>query len=180
MLICTTKLALSLARPSFPRKSGECGATQAWFREHHEWDLHLTELEIPHSSAWFGKSLGELALRSKFGCFVVGVVRQGYPIANLGPDTALFPSDTLLLLGTRDRAQKVRRYLDTAEIDENKADILDEIRLESIEVAAGSRLVDQSLGELEIPRYSGGTNRRRRTWGSPDPSSWTVPNLTGW
>jgi len=60
-----------------------------------------------------------------------------------------------LLLGTRDRAQKVRRYLDTAEIDENKADILDEIRLESIEVAAGSRLVDQSLGELEIPRYSG-------------------------
>ena len=128
---------------------------QAWFREHHEWDLHLIELEIPHSSAWFGKSLGELAFRSKFGCFVVGVVRQGYPIADLGPDTALFPSDTLLLLGTRDRAQKVRRYFDTAEIDENKADILDEIRLESIEVAAGSRLVDQSLGELEIPRYSG-------------------------
>jgi K+:H+ antiporter len=103
----------------------------------------------------FGKSLGELALRSKFGCFAVGVVRQGYPIANLGPDTALFPSDTVLLLGTRDQAQKVRRYFDAVEIDENKADILDEIRLESVEVAAGSRLVDQSLGELEIPRYSG-------------------------
>ncbi|MGA8659885.1 MAG: cation:proton antiporter [Chthoniobacterales bacterium] len=128
---------------------------QAWLREHHEWDLHLTELEIPHSSALFGKSLGELALRSKFGCFAVGVVRQGYPIANLGPDTALFPSDTVLLLGTREQAQKVRRYFDTVEIDENKADILDEIRLESIEVAAGSRLVDQSLGELEIPRHSG-------------------------
>jgi CPA2 family monovalent cation:H+ antiporter-2 len=128
---------------------------QAWFREHHEWDLHLAELEIPHSSAWFSQSLGELALRSKFGCFVVGVVRQGYPIANLGSDTALFPGDTLLLLGKRDQAQKVRRYLESADVDENKADILDEIRLESIEVAPGSRLVEQSLGELEIPRYTG-------------------------
>ena len=128
---------------------------QAWLREHREWDLHLTELEIPHSSAWFGKSLGELALRSKFGCFAVGVVRQGYPIADLGPDTALFPADTLLLLGTRNQAQKVRRYFDAVEIDESKADILDEIRLESIEVATGSRLVDQSLGEVEIPRHCG-------------------------
>jgi CPA2 family monovalent cation:H+ antiporter-2 len=128
---------------------------QAWFREHHEWDLRLAELEVPHSSAWFSKSLGELALRSKFGCFVVGVVRQGYPIANLGSETALFPGDTLLLLGKRDQASKVRRYLESAEIDENKADILDEIRLESIEVAPGSHLVDQSLGELEIPRYTG-------------------------
>jgi CPA2 family monovalent cation:H+ antiporter-2 len=128
---------------------------QAWLREHREWDLHLTELEVPHSSAWFGKSLGELALSSKFGCFVVGVVRQGYPIADLGPDTALFPGDTLLLLGTRDQAQKVRRYFDVVEIDESKADILDEIRLESIEVAPGSSLVDQSLARWRYPATVG-------------------------
>ena len=126
-----------------------------WLKDHQEWDLSLSEIRVPDSEVWFGKSLGDLSLRSQFGCSVVGVERQGYPVPSPGPDTELYPSDVLLVLGTEHQIQHVRAFFDSGPNNTEKADLLDEIRLESIEVREGSRLAGNALAELEIPRHTG-------------------------
>jgi monovalent cation:H+ antiporter-2, CPA2 family len=126
-----------------------------WLKEHQEWDLSLSEIRVPDSEAWFGKSLGDLALRSQFGCSVVGVERRGYPVPSPRPDTELFPGDVLLVLGTPNQTEQVRAFFDSSPLRTEKVDLLDEIRLESMEIPDGSRLVGNALAELEIPRQTG-------------------------
>ena len=126
-----------------------------WLKDHQEWDLNLSEIRIPDSEVWFGKSLGDLSLRSQFGCSVVGVERQGYPVPSPGPDTELFPNDVLFILGTELQIQHVRAFFDSGPNKTEKANLLDEIRLESIEVRQESRLAGNALAELEIPRHTG-------------------------
>jgi monovalent cation:H+ antiporter-2, CPA2 family len=128
---------------------------QEWLQEHQEWDLTLGEIRVPDSDAWFGKSLGELALRSRFGCSVVGVERQGYPVPSPGPDTELFPGDQMLVLGTEEQIRRVRQFFESSPLRTESIDLLNEIRLESVEVPESCRLAGNTLGELEIPKHTG-------------------------
>jgi monovalent cation:H+ antiporter-2, CPA2 family len=128
---------------------------QQWLQEHQEWDLALGEVRVPNSDAWFGKSLGELALRSQFGCSVVGVERQGYPVPSPGPDTELFPGDQMLVLGTEGQIHRVRQYFESTALRTERIDLLNEIRLESLETPVNSRLAGNTLAELEIPKHTG-------------------------
>jgi CPA2 family monovalent cation:H+ antiporter-2 len=126
-----------------------------WLKEHQEWELTLSEIRVPDSEAWFDKTLGDLALRSRFGCSVIGVERHGYPVPSPGPDTAIFPNDVLLVLGAKEQIQHVRAFFDSSPTNTEKSDILDEIRLESLQVLEQSRLAGNALAELEIPRHTG-------------------------
>jgi monovalent cation:H+ antiporter-2, CPA2 family len=128
---------------------------QQWLQEHQEWDLALGEVRVPNSDAWFGKSLGELALRSQFGCSVVGVERQGYPVPSPGPDTELFPGDQMLVLGTEGQIHRVRQYFESTALRTERIDLLNEIRLESLETPVNGRLAGNTLAELEIPKHTG-------------------------
>ena len=128
---------------------------EEWLKEHQEWDLSLSELRVPDSIAWFGKSLGDLGLRSKFGCSVVGLERQGYSVPSPGPDTAVFPNDILLVLGTKAQIQNVRTFIEGSPTTEEKMDLLEEVRLESLEVSEESRITGLALAELDIPRQTG-------------------------
>ena len=126
-----------------------------WLKEHQEWELTLSDIRVPDSEAWFGKTLGDLALRSQFGCAVVGVERQGYPVPSPGPDTELYPNDELLVLGKPNQIQRVRAFFNSGQAKTEQADLLEEIRLESIQVPERSRLNNAALAELEIPRNTG-------------------------
>ncbi len=126
-----------------------------WLKDHQEWDLSLSEIRIPDSEAWFGKSLGDLSLRSQFGCSVVGVERLGYPVPSSGPDTELYPGDEILVLGTANQIHRVKAFFDSSPPRTETVDLLDEIRLESLDVPENSRLVGNALAELEIPRHTG-------------------------
>jgi CPA2 family monovalent cation:H+ antiporter-2 len=128
---------------------------EEWLNEHQEWDLSLSELRVPDSIAWFGKSLGDLGLRRKFGCSVVGLDRAGYSVPNPGPDTVLYPSDILLVLGTQVQIHNVRTFIEASSTTDNKTDLLEEIRLESLEVPEESRVAGLALAELDIPRQTG-------------------------
>jgi CPA2 family monovalent cation:H+ antiporter-2 len=146
-----SELAEAILSPEERRKRSH----EDWLKDHQEWDFSLSEIRVPDSAAWFGKSLGDLSLRSQFGCSVVGVERQGYPLPSPGPDSELFPGDVLLVLGTASQIQRVRTFFDSAPNRTEQADLLDEIRLESIEVPKESRLVGNALAELDIPRNTG-------------------------
>jgi monovalent cation:H+ antiporter-2, CPA2 family len=146
-----SELAEAILSPDERRKRSH----DDWLKDHQEWDLNLSEIRVPDSEAWFGKSLGDLSLRSQFGCSVVGVDRQGYPVPSPGPDTELFPGDGLLVLGTETQIRHVRAFFDSSPARTEKVDLLDEIRLESMEVPEKSRLVGNALAELEITRQTG-------------------------
>jgi len=149
------RIASELAEAILSSEERRKRSHEDWLKEHQEWDLSLSEIRVPDSAAWFGKSLGDLSLRSQFGCSVVGVERQGYSVPSPGPDTELFPRDILLVLGTATQIQHVRSFFDSAPNKTEQVDLLDEIRLESIEVPDGGRLVGNALAELEIPRHTG-------------------------
>ena len=105
-----SELAEAILSPEERRKRSH----DDWLKDHQEWDLNLSEIQVPDSEAWFGKSLGDLSLRSQFGCSVVGVDRQGYPVPSPGPDTELFPGDGLLVLGTATQIRHVRAFFDSS------------------------------------------------------------------
>ncbi len=149
------KIAFELAEAILSPEEKRKRSHDDWLKDHQEWDLSLSEIRVPDSEAWFGKSLGDLSLRSQFGCSVVGVDRQGYPVPSPGPDTELFPGDELLVLGTAIQIQGVRAFFDSSPARTEHADLLDEIRLESVDVSEKSRLVGNALAELEIPRQTG-------------------------
>jgi CPA2 family monovalent cation:H+ antiporter-2 len=128
---------------------------QTWLSDYSDWDLNLQEIEVPDSENWFGRSIGELALRSRFGCSVVGVERQGYVLSSPGPETLLFPGDTLLVLGSRDQLRELRRFFDKAELRAKKVDLLEEVRMESVLVPDPSQANGQTLAKLDATRHFG-------------------------
>jgi K+/H+ antiporter YhaU regulatory subunit KhtT len=67
----------------------------------------------------------------------------------------LFPGDELLVLGTATQIHHVRAFFDSSPPRTEHVDLLDEIRLESVEIPEKSRLVGNALAELEIPRQTG-------------------------
>jgi CPA2 family monovalent cation:H+ antiporter-2 len=128
---------------------------RAWLSDYRDWDLNLQEIKVPDSGKWFGRSIGELALRSRFGCSVVGVERQGYVLSSPGPETLLFPGDTLLVLGSRDQLRELRRFFETAELRSEKVDLLEEVRMESVCVPDPTQASGQTLEKLDITRQFG-------------------------
>jgi monovalent cation:H+ antiporter-2, CPA2 family len=86
---------------------------------------------------------------------VVGLDRQGYLVPSPGPDTELYPGDELLVLGTATQIQQVRAFFNASPPRTEQVDLLDEIRLESVEVPEKGRLAGNALAELEIPRQTG-------------------------
>lgn len=130
------------------------GTTAPWLAQHSEWHLGLQECVLPDQADVRGKTLGELALRSRFGCTVAGVERQGVMVGNPSPLTALYPRDKILLLGDAKQTGACKAFLSHvsgAAADSN----FDEVRMETCELPAGSKLVGRSLAELAPTKVVG-------------------------
>jgi monovalent cation:H+ antiporter-2, CPA2 family len=157
---------------------------RAWLSDYRDWDLSLQEIKVPDSEKWFDRSIGELALRSRFGCSVVGVERQGYVLSSPGPETLLFPGDTLLVLGSTEQLRELRRFFEKAELRSKKVDLLEEVRMESACVPDQSQAIGQTLAALDITRRFGviiaGIGRGEKKYISPkasetiEPSDWLL------
>jgi CPA2 family monovalent cation:H+ antiporter-2 len=141
------------------------GTTAPWMTPHTEWDLALVDCVLPDLADCRGRTLGELALRTRFGCTVAGVERQGVMVGNPTGDMILYPLDKVLLLGTSAQVAAGREFLQAAS-GLPVASHFDEVRMESIEVPPGSGLHDRSLAELALGRAFGlqvaGINRAGR------------------
>jgi K+/H+ antiporter YhaU regulatory subunit KhtT len=87
----------------------------------------------------------------------VGVERQGYVLSSPGPETLLFPGDTLLVLGSTDQLRELRRFFETAEPRSRKVDLLEEVRMESVYVPDPSQASGQTLAKLDVTRHFGVT-----------------------
>ncbi|MFA5058746.1 MAG: cation:proton antiporter, partial [Opitutaceae bacterium] len=141
------------------------GTTAPWMAPHGDWNLALVDCMLPDLADCRGRTLGELALRTKFGCTVAGVERQGVMVGNPTGDMILYPRDKVLLLGTGEQVAAGKEFLQRASgapVTSN----FDEVRMESIELPPGCGLHDRTLADLALGRAFGlqvaGINRAGR------------------
>lgn len=130
------------------------GTTAPWLAQHSEWELALTECALPDLADVRGRTLGDLALRSKFGCTVAGVERQGVMVGNPGPHTALFPRDKVLLLGDPRQTAAGKAFL-TAVTGQTPSSNFDDVRMETVEIPVESKVSGRTLADLAPSRQTG-------------------------
>lgn len=75
----------------------------AYVRVLQEHNLHTAEITLPARTCWAGKSLAEVALRSRFGVHVASIDRGGVRTEIPPATTILCPNDVLLAIGTDDQ-----------------------------------------------------------------------------
>lgn len=141
------------------------GTTAPWMAPHGEWRLSLTECMLPDLADCRGRTLGELALRTRFGCTVAGVERQGVMVGNPAGDMVLYPRDKVLLLGDPAQVAAGKEFLQKASgaaVTSN----FDEVRMESIELPSDSVLHGRTLADIALGKAFGlqlaGINRGGR------------------
>jgi voltage-gated potassium channel len=72
----------------------------------------IGEVPVPKDSPLVGRSLRELALRSRIGVSVIALLRGGTLLANPEPDEALAPGDLMIVLGDNDQLEALRSLTD--------------------------------------------------------------------
>jgi len=131
------------------RGEGRMSSTSApWLQAHGEWNLQMIDCTLPDLADCRGRSIASLALRSRYGCSVVGVERQGYLIPLPPPETVLFPRDKVLLLGTTEQVRAGREALSAVSMAVEEQSELAEVRMEVIEIPSGSPADGRRLGEI--------------------------------
>jgi len=128
--------------------------TAPWMAPHAEWNLTLGDCVLPDLADARGRTLAELALRTKFGCTVAGVERQGVMVGNPRGDMILYPRDKVLLLGTPEQVAAGKEFLHHAS-GTPSGSTFDEVRMESVEIPPGAGLHGRTLAELALSREYG-------------------------
>jgi TrkA domain protein len=64
--------------------------------------LIAERIELPATSHWNGRVLGETRMRSETGASIVAVLRRANAIPSPAPDFRLAGGDTLIVIGTRE------------------------------------------------------------------------------
>ena len=78
-------------------------------------EYQLEEIEVPADSALSRVSLGQAHLRARTGALVLALRRpDGTFVSNPGPDVALGPGVTLIVIGTDEQFEALRRELGRA------------------------------------------------------------------
>ncbi|HEX2860689.1 MAG TPA: cation:proton antiporter, partial [Lacunisphaera sp.] len=147
------------------------GTTAPWMAAHSDWNLALTDCVLPDLADCRGHTLGELALRTRFGCTVAGVERQGVMVGNPSGEMVLYPRDKVLLLGTADQVAAGKEFLQMTSGVPSLSNF-DEVRMESIELPPGCGLHDRTLADIALGRAFGlqvaGINRGGRRYLNPN------------
>jgi K+:H+ antiporter len=129
--------------------------TAPWLQPHGEWNLHMIDCTLPDLADCQGKKISELQLRSRFGCSVVGIERQGFMIPLPPPDAIFYPRDKVLLLGTTEQVKAGKAFLGAVSGAPPADSLFEEVRMEALAVPEWSRAAGRTLGELSPARDHG-------------------------
>jgi K+:H+ antiporter len=130
------------------------GTTAPWMAPHADWNLTLGDCLLPDLADARGRTLSDLALRTKFGCTVAGVERQGVMVGNPRGDMILYPRDKVLLLGTPDQVAAGKEFLHHAS-GVPLSSTFDEVRMEAVEMPPGAGVHGRTLAEIGLGREFG-------------------------
>jgi len=140
------------------KRASHSTSTSAWSdalpQQTGDWELDIDEVTLPSDSAHAGKTIGQLAIRGKFGCSVVGIDRQGFGLVNPRADAVLYPRDKLLLLGSAAQLVRAARELGATSGAGSDSDF-DELTMETLTVPADCPLAGRPLLELDLIQRTG-------------------------
>ncbi len=130
-------------------------ASDGWFPKNEDWDVNIAEIVVPDHSAVLGRSLRELNFRQRFGCSIVAIDRQGYPLGNPGPDAVLYPGDKLLMLGSSKEVDAAEALVVAPASEEVAVADFAELQMETLDLPLESPLFDRPLLDLGIGQLTG-------------------------
>ncbi|MCX6956579.1 MAG: cation:proton antiporter [Verrucomicrobia bacterium] len=137
--------------------------TAPWLQPHGEWNLHMIDCTLPDLADCQGKKISELGLRTRFGCSVVGIERQGFMIPLPPPEAVLYPRDKVLLLGTPEQVNAGKAFLGAVSGAPTADSLFEEVQMEALNVPFWSRASGRTLAELSPAQNHGvqiaGVNR---------------------
>jgi CPA2 family monovalent cation:H+ antiporter-2 len=131
------------------------GSNAPWLQPHTEWNMHVVDCMIPDLAACQGRSIAELELRSRYGCSVVGIERQGFMISLPPPSAVLYPRDKVLLLGTSAQAKAGKAALSAVSGEAAADPQLEDVQMTALSVPAWSRAAGRTLAALSPARSHG-------------------------
>ena len=126
--------------------------TAPWLQPHGEWNLHMIDCTLPDLADCQGKKISDLELRSRVGCSVVGIERQGYMIPLPPPDAVLYPRDKVLLMGTTEQVNAGKKLLGAVSLGATADSVFEEVRMEALTLPLWSRASGHTLGDLSPAR----------------------------
>ena len=85
--------------------------TPTWHERGRNWGLKLTEIRLPENAIAAGKTIRQLAIRTRFGCAIAEINRAGVLLPSPSPQEMLFSGDRLLLIGEPDAIERARPEL---------------------------------------------------------------------
>jgi CPA2 family monovalent cation:H+ antiporter-2 len=129
--------------------------TAPWLGRHPDWDLHMIDCTLPDLADCQGKTIAELDLRTRFGCSVVGIERQGFMIPLPPPESVLYPRDKVLIMGTLGQVGAGRTFLGGVSGMLETDSLFEEVRMEALTVPACSAAGGRTLGEISPARDHG-------------------------
>jgi CPA2 family monovalent cation:H+ antiporter-2 len=119
-----------------------------------EWNLEIDEVTLAFRTEHAGRTIAALELRSRFGCSVMAIDRQGHLIPNPDGKEKLYAGDKLLLLGRRNQlsdAEQLLRGTGTARGGVNGE--FDQIAMETVSIP--DHTPQATLAELNLPQHYG-------------------------
>lgn len=119
-----------------------------------DWNLSIVDFVLPENSLHADQTIGALDIRKEFGCSIVGIERQGYPIDYPGPEVKLYPQDKLLVLGTEEQIGMVCNFLGQTSKELN-SDSLSNWALETVDVPEDSARIGCTLEDLSLRNNTG-------------------------
>lgn len=129
--------------------------TAPWLQPHGEWNLHMIDCTLPDLADCQGKRIADLDLRTRFGCSIVGIERQGFMIPLPTPDAVLYPRDKVLLLGTTEQVRGGQKFLGAVTGMRTSDSVFEEVSMEAMLIPSWSRAVGKTLGELSPAQHYG-------------------------
>ncbi|MBN1151149.1 cation:proton antiporter [candidate division WOR-3 bacterium] len=77
--------------------------------ENEPFGFEIAEIEVSENSVVKGTTLAEFSFRQKFGATVVGILREEKKITKVNPDLKILAGDKLVVIGTSEALQKLKK-----------------------------------------------------------------------
>ncbi|MDR1652580.1 MAG: cation:proton antiporter [Prevotellaceae bacterium] len=120
-----------------------------------DWDVHLTDLEVPQHARYIGRMLRELEWREKFGINVVYIKRGEHIIYAPGPNSKIMPFDHIGVFTTDDILEKFKPAFQAEQKIQHDYD-LEDIVVEKICIDFDNPLLGKSIKNSGIREQTGG------------------------
>jgi len=121
-----------------------------------DWPIAFREVRVQTGSAFVGKALRNIPLRSMTGVSILAVSRAGRVSYDPGPDFQIYPGDRLVIMGPAESLRQAEKMLNQFQ-EPDDPESTDRFVAGEIRISENSPLVGQSLADARFRQQHGVT-----------------------